>query len=772
MDTDVGPVEPAEPPDFEAPPSQQAAEWEPVDAYWQIGLESQSGGFSAVGEELNWGRFRLPDGGGSFGVRWDPVAINEEGRPEGAPSAQFYVSATFDGNGDGVIVQADNAFNVYLDDRHQPGDIYGSGRNRMPFWTADGEEHDVVWQIEGRRGAGRTRLWTTPDEMAFVLSDVTAPHLIAGADTTQPLGVPIMNLTDEVLGPVRTRVVGSELFAETTDLIPGIAPGGVTQLPFHLQPTGTWPADVEEVEVTLRIEAANAEASYEITTTVPVAEWGTTYRRTFISGMDGSAQYYGVVVPDPFVDGESYGMVLSLHGASVQGLGQARAYSRRDWNFLIAPTNRRPFGFDWEVFGRVDAIESLEDAQAFFATDPTRVHVTGHSMGGHGTWQLGTLFPDRFATVGPSAGWSSFYSYTGYPRPSSIFARASASSDTNAYVSNLFERCVYVIHGDADDNVPVREARDMVALLEDDVEHLEYHEQPGAGHWWNVDPEPGADCVDWPAMFDMMEGETIDPHDLDFDFITPSPWVSPRYTYVTIRSLISPWEDGRLASSSDGSTVTLTTTNVRSLTLDGDILTAEGVDLVVVDGEEVEVTPGAIPLGPQDGKRPGVHGPFNEVMEQPFCYVVETDGYPIYRDLAAFLTSSWQVIGNGRACTVELDAVTPWIEQNYNLIYTGVWPDDIIWDTDLNVTLQGDSLVLGEGVYDNAALAMVHPSNGRLAGYLMASDFYEPLLFEVTPFSSRLVLPDFLIWGTDGAMAAGMFDGGWGLRADFGVGLP
>ena len=35
-------------------------------------------------------------------------------------------------------------------------------------------------------------------------------------------------------------------------------------------------------------------------------------------------------------------------------------------------------------------------------------------MGGHGTWHIGTLFPDRFAAIGPSAGWP-FVRLTGEP---------------------------------------------------------------------------------------------------------------------------------------------------------------------------------------------------------------------------------------------------------------------------------------------------------------------------------------------------------------------
>ena len=33
------------------------------------------------------------------------------------------------------------------------------------------------------------------------------------------------------------------------------------------------------------------------------------------------------------------------------------------------------------------------------------------SMGGHGTWYLGSLYASRFAAIAPSAGWVSFFTY-------------------------------------------------------------------------------------------------------------------------------------------------------------------------------------------------------------------------------------------------------------------------------------------------------------------------------------------------------------------------
>ena len=45
--------------------------------------------------------------------------------------------------------------------------------------------------------------------------------------------------------------------------------------------------------------------------------------------------------------------------------------------------------------------------------DPDRIYLTGHSMGGHGTWHLAANDPDRWAAIAPSAGWISFDTYGG-----------------------------------------------------------------------------------------------------------------------------------------------------------------------------------------------------------------------------------------------------------------------------------------------------------------------------------------------------------------------
>src|SRR5262249_33303129 len=151
---------------------------------------------------------------------------------------------------------------------------------------------------------------------------------------------------------------------------------------------------------------------------------------------------------------------------------------------IVCPTNRRPYGFDWEEWGREDAIEVLDLAQSSLRTQPSRTYLTGHSMGGHSAWQLAVHFPNRFAATAPSAGWISFSSHAGGQQPGDtpmerMLTRASLPSRTLELKQNLAPMGVYILHGEKDDNVPVEQARKMRDELKDWHPALGYHEQPG-----------------------------------------------------------------------------------------------------------------------------------------------------------------------------------------------------------------------------------------------------------------------------------------------------
>jgi poly(3-hydroxybutyrate) depolymerase len=735
---------------------------------WMTGYV-RSGGGDPVLPRVEDGSFTLPaEGLDEDGIEWFAVTPGEEGGlgPVGR-GVLWAATVVRVEEPTGLVMRADRALTGYVNGERQPGDVYGSGRIRVPFALEAGENLVVVRALGGR-GEPKVQLWTTGHEVVFNLEDLTFPHLRVGDASTQYLGVPLLEMTGRPLGDLTARVLESDHFEESALELPGLPPAAVTQVPFELRPKAAFEEADATVPVRLRVESPSAFYSYETEVELStVAADGTHYRRTFRSGIDGSAQYYGVRPPEAVDPEASYALVLSLHGASVEAIGQARAYASKDWAYVVAPTNRRPFGFDWEDWGRLDGLEVLEDAKRVFAIDETRVHVTGHSMGGHGTWQLGSLFPGRFAVVGPSAGWASFYSYTGRARPTGPFARSQASSDTYAYLSNLQRRSVYVVHGDADDNVPVRESRDLVAMLEAMDVDVTYHEEPGAGHWWNGDVSEGTDCVDWPPMFDLMRATTLDPIELDFDFVSPSPFVSPTHSYVTLQSAETPYEDLRIASTVDGDTVTLETENVRSLTLDGAALAARGVATVVVDGEAMPVEDGPMAVGPASGKRLGQHGPFNEALSRPFCFVYPDEGPETYRRYASYLTSTWAVRGNGLACALPASRFSAAVAEDYQPVYLGVRPEG----AELPFAWEDGAVTVATHRFEGAAVAFVQPEGDGVAAYVATAPGHEELLWTVMPFSSGSALPDYLVWTDRGGAAAGFFDAEWAFDESLGAGF-
>jgi hypothetical protein len=724
-----------------------------------------------VGDALDQGTFLLPEGPGkdANGVEWVERIPGENGKMGYAGYGLFYAATAVELEKDaGIIVRADRFMQVYVNGAPQPGDPYMTRKHRTPGVGKAGT-NVVVASAYMAINDPEIELWTTPDELAFNTGDVTAPHLVAGAGTSQHLGIAVLNLTPLSLRQATARVVGNEWFEETEIPLPALPPAAVTQVPFLLELAQVPAEGGLELPVTVRIESPVLEWSWEKELTVPTVEPGVPYKRTRRANVDGSVQYAGINPPSGEAPPEGHALVLSLHGASVEGIGQAKAYGQKEWAYVVAPTNRRPFGFDWEEWGRMDGLEALDDAMEAFGIDPTRVYVSGHSMGGHGTWQFGVHLGNRFRVVGPSAGWSSFYSYVGATKPTGAFARARASSDTLNYVDNLANRAVYVIHGDADDNVPISEAYLMQDAVEPVADEYYFHVQPGAGHWWDGPEGAGADCVDWPELFQWMEERTLDLTELDFEYRSPSPWVNATYSYVTIRSQLDPYEDSVITSSAAGDAVTLLTSNVRSMVLDGAALLDKGVTSLTVDDEAVELAAGPLAWGPQAGKNPQVQGPFNQVFHRPFCFVYEEQGHPTYRNYVSYLVSTWNIIGNGHACALPVGKLTPEIRAENNLIYVGIPDSKVPVPDGMDFAFDADGLAAGEVALPAGTLLFVFPQEGHLSAVMTTTAGQEFMLYWYSPFSSRAGMPDYVGWTTGGAHTAGFFDAEWQLDPALGV---
>ncbi len=496
----------------------------------------------AVEARLVSGQWQAPRPGDTLPIpsaaeqRWETATANEQGVLSGSAARGGYVYWPVPSDRDQImLLQAAGSSCVYVNGEIRAGDSYGHGYLRLPVLLRQGTNGFL---FASGRGNLRVKLIATSEPLSIHTADCTLPDIIAGE--TEPLwgAAVLLNATTNFMRATLRALEGRS--PETTVTIP---PLGVCKAPFLLHPPPSLPTNTCTVTLQAADQSDPSHPPARASATLRVCRPDQPHVRTFVSDIDGSVQYYAVnpacSPPDP---GTRPALFLSLHGAGVEARGQAEAYHPKSWGHIVCPTNRRPFGFDWEEWGRWDALEVLALAKARYQPDPARVYLTGHSMGGHGAWQLGVLFPDQFAAIGPSAGWISFGSYVnrgGAPATNAVqqvLRRAAAASDTLLMATNYLQEGVYILHGDADDNVPVREAREMRRVLDEFHRDLDFHEQSGAGHWWDASDEPGTDCVDWAPMFDFFARHVL-PTDSGVRrvrFVTVNPAVSSRLHWVSI----------------------------------------------------------------------------------------------------------------------------------------------------------------------------------------------------------------------------------------------
>ncbi|MEY3014222.1 MAG: hypothetical protein RIT45_2957 [Pseudomonadota bacterium] len=751
------------------------------------------GDTDVIGGALLAGTLTMPEEGALVsGKVWKQVEpdaggqLPAVGNPAGTMWALFEVDCKAETR---LLVQADRAYELRWKGGRLPGDIYGSGKMRLPVKLPAGKH------LLGMRGRGgqklRVKVWQVPEALWIDPHDPTHPDLRVGHNDPLWLGLPVLEWDGSFAKDVRTRVVGGEWVEQTEVAWPGLVPGGATQLGWKIVPKkaptqATLGNDAAgkpiplSVEVTLQVWTDTHEKGWEARVKLQVREGEQTFRQTFRDAADASVQYYGVRPPRDFdPQKKDYALMLSLHGAGVEGIGQAGSYGAKTWLWHVTPTNRRPFGFDWEEWGHLNGLHALDDATARFAPDPTRIYLGGHSMGGHGTWQFAVHHHGRFAVMGPSAGWDSFYTYGGASKPTGPFARARAHSDTSHFAENLRDRSVYVIHGTADDNVPWSEGKAMLQHATVAGAEVDHHWQQGAGHWWDGDKGEGADCVDWPPLFELMQKRTLDPTELNFHWRSPGPYYTHQHSYLTIDAATSPTEDTMAESVFDGATLKLTLQNVRRSVLDGKAIRAKGPQSIVVTGaglsqQTLELPDGPLVLGEEGGKRVGQCGPFNQAFQRAFAFVVPDDN-PTLRAIAAYWATSWQMIGNGHAVVLPASAAAHARAAGRNVIWFGAVPS-AVEDTglaggslpvDLQLPGQPGAKADASGptiagvTIPGAAVLSVFPRGAGVDAVLWAPADKLGLLYAVLPFSSRSGLPDWMVWEATGVRATGYWSSDW-----------
>src|SRR5205085_8699288 len=102
-------------------------------------------------------------------------------------------------------------------------------------------------------------------------------------------------------------------------------------------------------------------------------------------------------------------LILFLHGAGERGTNvwkvaihgpPKNVAEHPDFPFIVV-SPQCPEGQHWS---NDVLLGLLEDITRHYAVDQHRIYLTGLSMGGYGTWDLGLAYPEKFAAIVPICG--------------------------------------------------------------------------------------------------------------------------------------------------------------------------------------------------------------------------------------------------------------------------------------------------------------------------------------------------------------------------------
>jgi len=674
---------------------------------------------SVVSRLIDDGSMRISKSMDFTSKMWAPIEADEKGvfKSEQFDYGILYLEfespreqiMIFDGSGHGK---------VYINGVPREGDHFGFGITKHPVKIKKGV--NTFYMTGGRNPEMRASLYTPPSPQLLVTDQVTLPDLVVEESGSKWAGIKIINATDRIVTGMRieSNVNGSEKVI--TDVAP-LERLSSKLVPFRINELEG--VSQKEVNVQLTLLSGSGKILSSATLTLKNLPFNAVHDRTFISAIDGSVQYY-TVNPGNLRGDEAPALFFSAHGAGVEARNQAAVYTSKDWGHLIAATNRGSFGFAWEDWGRLDALEVLAIGKELFQPDPQKIFLTGHSMGGHASWYLGATYPDLWAAIGPSAGYAELHEWIEHTRKSNtavqrMFGRAGNPQRTLLLQRNYRHFGVYVNHGDADQVVPVTHARQMKRLLAEFHPDFEYYEYSGGGHWY------GNISADWPPLFEFFRNhqQSLPSEVRHLEFHTASPGVSASSNWVTIYQQTHPFQPSHinLQLGVDSSSILGLTENVAVLRLDFEKASVAFPLTIQIDGTRLPVeqevsevwmvrtSDGEWKLGAQPTLRekgPHRYGNFKDAFRHEVVFVYGTKGTQEENDWnfykARYDAETFSYRGNGSIEVVSDRQFSPENYKDRGVIIYGNASTNSAWESllgDSPVQVSNGEIRVGERIW-------------------------------------------------------------------------
>jgi pimeloyl-ACP methyl ester carboxylesterase len=704
-----------------------------------------------------------------------------------------------------ALAIAEKVGTFYLNGKRYRGDPYGDDVIRIPVILEDGTNRVLVSVSGYGDHRFKFQLIPPPAPVMLITKDATLPDIIEDEKDWLWAGIAILNTTTKRLKDIKLSIGDGGFFNKNEITISDLMPFCVKKVPIEIEISNPI-VGLDTISVPVKV--SYRDHIFEDRLSLRVRKEGESHKITFLSQIDSSCQYYAVLPPKDYDPQKKYALIFTLHGAGVEASGQVDAYKQKDWAFVVAPTNRRRFGFDWQDWGRLDALEVLDQVIKSFPIDTNRIYLTGHSMGGHGVWHIALAHSDLFAAAAPEAGWTCFQLYIPwflqksylFAEPQQIGIRDMSLREdvTPNFVENAINLPIFIYQGGSDDNVPPVHARLFVELLNNLGYEYKYKELAGKGHWFEVDTVNHIVCVDDPEVMEFLKAKTRNPYPKHIIFKTTDLGQNNKNYWVEIDQQEKPFFESEIEAEIKENRIEINTRNIRQFTLSlsehllpyGEIsLSINGQEISYVFNKSRALTFSKIGNKFQIGelehrglkKTSQFYGPIKQAYFSPFVLVYGTRGDSNTTELAlhqaGLEATEWWKRANGFVEILPDTEVTKEIMADYNLILFG-GPDENFITSKINYRLpikvkngeilfgskkiQGNRIGL-EFIYPNPLnpkkFVFVHEGNDLSGLYL--SDFFNTIY-------SGAGLPDFIIFdeevkqkGWGGVICAGFFDPDW-----------
>jgi predicted esterase len=557
-----------------------------------------------------------------------------------------------------------------------------------------------------------------------------------------------------------------------------------------------------------------------------VPSWRTgPMRRAYRSPADGHLSEFGLYVPSDFDPDKTYPLVVALHGMNGHPMEMLMwlfghddpmrdgewedRHPRRDLEpleaIVVAPDGHH--NTMYRDLGEDDVMRVVRWAIDRYPIDPTRVTITGPSMGGIGTAACALHHPDQFAAAEPLCGYHSYFVRRDAGRGMRPWERFIAEERSNAlWAENGLYLPLYIVHGTKD--LPEENS----GVLIDRYKELHYtvkDEHPELGH--NV----------WQATYEDLKGarwllwHSRPVHPRAVRFKTPrTRWADDAWLHVRELAASDQWGEV-IARIDRGNTIHVSTRGVAALALDrdseriddaspvtisidGDRMTFQAEEPIVLHRAEGKWRAGT---APHEGlaKQGAVTGPIRDVFHEPILFVWGASD-PAQARANEEVARAWARVRWGvhvdypAVSDVEFAARGESIANERALFLVGNARSNLVvreLEPEFPIRIEGDDVVMGsrhvspkggDAVRSQLGAAFIRPNPRRSDRYVVVVEGVGAL-GTWRSLSLPDMLPDYVVYDEDveparaqlvlGAgtvRAAGLFGGDWGLRLPDGEG--